>query len=123
MSAPIVHTVSTVMAANGVPFTVRYVAQGDQYGRNDCLLHDDPRPMIEFYDARYEHHTGRGQFVSRYYLDSLQDHPAAIGLMLHGGEPQWSVDAVTLNHVLNWATFVRLALAQQAIAEAFAGAA
>lgn len=119
----IAHTLTTIVTARGVPMTVRYVAQGERYGLNDCLILDKPRPMIEFYDARHAHTADRGQFVSRYYLDTLLEHPAATGLVLEGSQPIWNVDAVSFNHVLNWATYVRLALAQSMAAEALAGAA
>ena len=34
-------------------YNVRIVNKGDRYGREDCLTHDDDRPMAEFYDRRY----------------------------------------------------------------------
>jgi hypothetical protein len=118
-----VHKVSTIVTQRGVPMTVRLVCEGDRYGLRDCLTHDDPRPMIEFYDARYDHHAGRGQFITRYYLATLWEHPVHADLMLEGSEPLWTVDAAALQHVLNWAVYCQLAEAQAAIADTFAGAA
>ena len=87
------------IAANGIPFRARLVKQGDRYGLNDCLTHDSPRPMIEFYDARYPH-TPHGQFVSRYYLDTLTDHPFEHGLDLQGDVADWTIDADTLQTMI-----------------------
>lgn len=119
----IVHTVTTIVTQLGVPMTVRYVAEGDRYGLNDCLILDKPRPMIEFYDARYPHHAGRGQFISRYYLDTLCEHPVGAGLVLEGSQPGWNVDAAALHHSINWAICIKVALAQRLAAEAIEGAA
>ena len=55
-------------------FAVVVVTQGDQYGLNDCLTHDRPGPMVEFYDTKSAGKDGfapHGQFVSRYNLTAL----------------------------------------------------
>src|SRR5690606_39865054 len=49
---------------------------GDSYGLNGCLIHEENDPMIEFYDTRYHLSNdweGLGQFVSRYYLSTLDE--------------------------------------------------
>lgn len=56
--------------SNGIPFNARVVREGDKYGLNDCRVHNDNDPLIEFYDARYNH-SKYGQFVSRYYASTL----------------------------------------------------
>ena len=76
-------------------FNVRIVNKGDRYGRADCLTHDDDRPMVEFYDRRYQHGDwpDRGQFVSRYYGSTLLEGENR-GLCLDGGNAnEWSVSA------------------------------
>jgi hypothetical protein len=79
-------------------WTVRVVFQGDRYGRDMCLVHDDVEPMIEFYDAEYNFEKdvdGRvlGQFVSRYYAETLlNDHDISRGLNLDGGIPRWTIN-------------------------------
>ena len=81
-------------------FNVRIVNKGDMYSRNFCLMHNDERPMIEFYDSRYPH-TKFGQFVSRYYVGTLLDHDG--GLCLDGGNPdEWSVNAKDMKTVRNY---------------------
>lgn len=75
-------------------YNVRVVQTGDKYGRNDCLTNDQA-PMVEFYDARYNQSDwmGRGQFVSRYYVDTIMDGTYPNGLSLDGGIPEWTVSA------------------------------
>ncbi len=80
-------------------WTVRIVFQGDRYGRDMCLVHDDAEPMIEFYDAEHDFDKdvdGRvlGQFVSRYDSETLIDGRDKLsGLNLDGGVPKWSINA------------------------------
>ena len=91
---------SMYTAGNGVPFNTRLIQRGDHYGRDNCLTHNDDRPMIEFYDARYPY-TAYGQFVSRYYIETLTEGQSLrYGLDLHGGEADWKVDAATLEAML-----------------------
>ncbi len=75
-------------------FNVRIVKAGEKYGLNDCLTHDGA-PLVEFYDSRYpKFDNGRGQFVSRYYTETIlaSDYPG--GLCLDGGNADvWSVTA------------------------------
>ena len=88
-------------AANGVPFTMRLVDTGDSYGLNDCLTNDNP-PMIEFYDARYtrEPYGPRGQFVQRYYVETLATIKPGAGLNLDNGVADWTIDGATLDTML-----------------------
>ena len=87
---------------HGVPFLARILLPGDTYGRGGCLVHDDPRPVLEFYDGRFSH-SAYGQFVSRYRLDSLQDTRAG-GLCLDGGNADvWYIGAENMRRVLAWA--------------------
>jgi hypothetical protein len=65
----------------------------------------DPRPVVEFYDCRYEH-TPYGQFVSRYYVETLLENilpgvPVG-GLNLDGGVPSWSISAKAMGRVIAW---------------------
>jgi hypothetical protein len=80
-------------------FNVRIVNTGDKYGLNDCLV-NDKAPMVEFYDTRYPH-TQYGQFVSRYYVDTLLERDTG-GLCLDGGVPSWTVSAEDMATVRNF---------------------
>jgi hypothetical protein len=91
----------TVEASNGVTFLVRVVRDGDRYGRNACLTHDEPMPLVEFYDTRYPE-TSRGQFVSRYYADTVAGIPSGRGLDLDGGVPDWTIDGESMRLVTAW---------------------
>lgn len=87
---------------HGIPFLARLLLRGDKYGLDECLTHDDVRPVLEFYDARYPH-TAYGQFVSRYRLATL-DTCRAGGLCLDGGNADaWYIGAENMRAVLNWA--------------------
>ena len=89
------------IAKNGVPFLPRRLNYGDKYGRENCLTHDKSDPLIEFYDTRYKDSDfNGGQFVSRYYLSTLLQHKPDTGLNLHGGVPDWKIDAQNLQNVL-----------------------
>lgn len=92
----------TVEASHGVTFYVRIVRNGERYGLDNCLVHDEPEPMVEFYDARALNCGPLGQFVSRYYLSTLREHPAGVGLNLQGGEPDWQIDARAFGAVQEW---------------------
>ena len=89
--------------ANGHEFFIRVIMRGDRYGLKGCLVHDQADPMVEFYDYKYANlktFGPRGQFVARYYASTLAAHPAGRGLCLHGGVPNWQVDAAALAPVL-----------------------
>lgn len=94
-------TLLTVVSGEGTPWLVRIVREGDGYGVNDCITHEGAMPMVEFYDLRHMH-TGRGQFVSRYYVHTLRGHDRNRGLSLDGGAPSWTIDGATLSRVMSW---------------------
>ena len=89
---------------DGRVFAVRLVSRGERYGRDGCLTHDEGDPLVEFYDATYagdwpDTFTGDlGQFVSRYYRETLLSHDG--GLSLDGGVPVWCVSGESLATVL-----------------------
>lgn len=92
--------------SKGIPFNVRIVRRGDHYGLNDCLTHEDSRFLVEFYDARYKtegFHPQRGQFVSRYYWDTLNDPVVPNrGIDLQGDVKDWKIDATTFEEIRCW---------------------
>ena len=106
------NTVS-IKAENGITFNVRRLNKGDKYGLDNCLTHEDERPVIEFYDSRYPFDRDvegnvLGQFISRYYLETLLfGYPKGTprkedeGIDLMGYEPNWKIDGPALNSALN----------------------
>ena len=101
----------------GRVFNVRVVEEGGEYGRGGVLIHDDHRPMIEFYDATFEDDPrfaddwdGLGQFVSRYYLETLADGIGEgrleHGLALDGGHPVWTVSAKNVREAVAYGAVV-----------------
>ena len=81
-------------------FNLRIVRKGDHYGRDNCLTHNKPEPLVEFYDVRYPH-TELGQFVTRYYAETLLEMEDT-GLCLDGGVPNWSVSRNDMRIVRAW---------------------
>lgn len=70
----------------GKPLFAKTINKGEKYGLNDCLVHDENEPLIEFYNGDF--------FVSRYYrstlmgqcsLESINRRPVALyGICLCG---------------------------------------
>jgi hypothetical protein len=99
-------TAIRVVNANGRAFVVKIVREGDKYGLNKCLTHDDEKgwgAMVEFYDETYAGKEGfdpEGQFVSRYYVETIlgkDDYGSGEGgLNLDGGVDVWTVDAAAM---------------------------
>lgn len=98
----------------GVPFLAVRIEPGEPYGNIVRRFPDDSQaaysrrliakePMIEFYDRRYPH-TELGQFVTRYYVETLAHPDAAefyesVGLVLDGGALSWQVSPANLRLV------------------------
>jgi hypothetical protein len=94
-------TTTIVTNSDGREFLVRKVTTGIRYGLNDCLVHDEEAPMVEFYDRTYRGETfgPRGQFVGRYYLSTLTGRGGG-GLNLHGGVDNWWVSHANVEEAL-----------------------
>lgn len=89
----------------GVPFTVRVVHQGDRYGRDNVVVHEEQESLVEFYDARfpfYSDPSGKvlGQFVSRYQVSTIAE--GSGGLVLDGGCHEWSLSCSEMKQVRSW---------------------
>jgi len=84
-------------------FEVRIVNTGDRFGLNDVLVNDDDQALIEFWDtSTFE----EGQFVSRYFAETILDHEFGHGLNLDGGIPEWSIDANSMTTIVGWLNFI-----------------
>lgn len=88
-----------VINENGVKFNVRVVESGDRYGRNDKLVNESGKNLVEFYDSRYDH-TELGQFVSRYYEETILETSA--GLDLDSGSIAWELSEKNISEVKDW---------------------
>ena len=73
-----------------IPMAVRYLP------KTETRL----KAMVEFYDRRYMH-TNYGQFIGRYYLETLLERNI-VGLCLDGGVPSWSLSAHDFAQVHAW---------------------
>ena len=85
-------------------FNVRILRKGEKYGLEDCLTHKERKPLVEFYDYRHrdDKEWKRGQFVSRYYAETLLKHNLNFGLLLYGDSPEWTVSADYMRKILAW---------------------
>lgn len=85
-------------------FNVRILRQGESYGLCDCLTHEERKPLVEFYDYRHrnDQEWKRGQFVSRYYAETILEHNPNNALSLDGGIPAWTVPPVSMREILAW---------------------
>jgi hypothetical protein len=91
----------------GRHFNVRILKQGDRYGADDCLVIEDHRILVEFFDATYENttHGPLGQFTTgRYYASTLLEHSNGDkgGILLYGAVPEWSIDGEAMDIVRAW---------------------
>ena len=112
--------IARVVNNAGRAFNVRLVRKGDRYGLDNCLVHDKDDPLIEFWDATYEHDArftpGLGQFVSRYFLATLTGQDG------FGGDRRGSSGIDLCGHVAAWKVTgdnvaVSIAAAEAALAE------
>jgi hypothetical protein len=78
---------------SSLTFLVRIVKLGDKYGLNNVLVNES-KPLVEFYDVRYPH-TEFGQFVSRYYAETMLATVGGLNLDTSGCEDWW-IDAETM---------------------------
>jgi len=107
MDKPQTDHMVAITSKTGVRFNVRIIRTGDRYGLDDCLTVGEgnslrlegPGPFVEFYDSRYLH-TPRGQFVSRYGVDTIL--ATRQGLDLVGYEPSWKIDAAAMDVLRLW---------------------
>lgn len=99
--------VTATNSTGTVRFLARILRKGDRYGLANALTWDEERPGVEFYDTRYPH-TPFGQFVSRYYVETIlgtDGYGSGMGgLDLMGYEASWKLDAVSMTLVRNWLT-------------------
>lgn len=110
---------------------VHLVMPGDHYGRGDVLTyeqedadkHGSGLPLVEFYDTSSDPVAfPGGQFVSRYYMDTLlgtdnlnlglpiRDMQA---LSLDGGVPAWTLNGIDLSNVAAWLDGAHAHLSEQ----------
>ena len=94
---------------SGIEWGVKLLLEGDKYGLDDCLTHDEEDPLVEFYDRQHaDADAPEGQFVSRYNLSTLLKSDRyddvkerwARGLNLHGGVEAWTVSGTLYSAVM-----------------------
>ena len=86
---------SKLFQDEGNKIKVCLVNQGDKYGLNNCIVHDEADPLVEFYDPRH--------FVSRYYLSTIMEIEPGQGLCLDGSRYEYlAIDGSCLDNVKKW---------------------
>ena len=80
-------------------FNVRLVYPGMQYGRNNALTNDKYFTYVEFYDSRQSpaKFGELGQFVSRYYMQTIMQTNG--GIILDTGSIDWVLSSVEVEEV------------------------
>lgn len=84
----------------GVVFRARFIPLGDRYGVSCCLKNKE-KPMVEIYDTRFNF-TQHGQFIARYFVDTVLEHNDNTGLILLGNEPEWVLNPLNMKHLKLW---------------------
>jgi hypothetical protein len=92
-----------VINSRARPWRAVIIRDGDKYGLDNCLTVDDG-PLVEFYDmANTKMHGDAGQFVARYYVETLVSaENFRVGLCLQGYAPEWEIDADTMLIIRLW---------------------
>lgn len=60
------------------------------------------KAVVKIFDARHDNFAPEGQFVSSYFVETLLARPDGNGINLHGGVPDWSLDADATKKLLDW---------------------
>ena len=84
----------------GIRWQVRVIREGDRYGAGAQLIRENEEVLVEFWDM--DQFKGMGQFVSRYYLDTLQEIPEGRGLSLNLSIHRWHLSGKGMREVLKF---------------------
>lgn len=103
-------TIKRVASVAGVPITVRILRQGEHYGRDHMLTHDEPEPQVEFYSSQRSGDLGLGFFIGRYRYSTLAGTDGEImglrakgcGLILYGGARNLDLSGEAMDEVMAW---------------------
>lgn len=85
----------------GTCFRVVFIPAGVSCPNHASLKSDGH--IVEFYDRDHEF-TPDGQFISRYYLDTLRS--VTNGLDLLGCEPKWRLSPSAMSLVSTWLDWI-----------------
>src|SRR4051794_38669901 len=88
----------------GQHFQARCIKKGSRYGLNNCLVHDEDDPVVEFTNVT----PGRTDlasdsvFVVRYAASTLLALDAGADLWMFGTNPDWRLGFEQVRQVLDW---------------------
>lgn len=94
------------------PFIVRIIFPGEGCGRwkedeqEWAMTNDHNEPVLAFFDPLFNE-TPYGYFTgASYFMSTLLERQKNDGLLLDGGNPDWSLDAATMEKIRAWASQV-----------------
>ena len=86
-------------------FVARFVADGQACGPLGNLVHVQPGPVVEVFDATHAGKKGfhpLGQLVASYRAEDVAKFPRDTGLDLSGGNPQWRLPSHSAMALTRW---------------------
>jgi hypothetical protein len=88
----------------GRRFQVRCIKKGSRYGLNNCLVHDEDDPIVEFTDVTPGKSglASDSVFVARYAASTLLAHDAGADLWMFGSNVAWRLGFEQIRQVLDW---------------------
>ncbi|MDO8453699.1 MAG: hypothetical protein Q7S59_03905 [Sulfurimonas sp.] len=94
------NNILTVKDRTGEEHNVRIVYDGNLYGRDFCLVHNE-EPMIEFYFAKSaSNNHPYGGFISRYSVSTIMEYECDI--CLDGYNPDGVIEKEQMSIIINW---------------------
>lgn len=98
---------------DGRQFAIRVIGKGDNYGRNRCLISEENKQLVEFYDVEGSGAEGfdeLGQFISRYYIETIME-IENYGLNLYADVEEWSIEVDNIKKIQNWIETLKIKVA------------
>lgn len=87
----------------GIPMRAILTLNGESFSNSKQPPHDQEDPIVRIMDMRYGPEAG-GQMISSYYLSTFFGCDVkGNGLDMYGGAPDWSLDALQVRAVADWA--------------------
>ena len=95
---------------DGRSFALHIIRQGEPYGRTGSLIHDEARPIVEFYDTTHgpgdTFRGDLGRMAASYYAHTLMDRDPAWDLSLWSDIPEWTVTGDSLARAMSSDSFM-----------------
>lgn len=83
---------------SGFVFNVKIIKAGDKIHSTSSELVHSGKPIVEFYDKRYDH-TSLGQFVSSHFIDDILETADDLDFCLNPDSKDWSLSGFKMRQV------------------------